>query len=117
MKINGVTVRSPAKGGIVVTDEPIWSSNTGRATSGKMVGDIIAWKTTVDVTFPPLSFSESKKIRDTIKSAGKFFYIEYDDFGETVKKKVYVANIPRTLYSLVNGYKYHTDVKIQFVEQ
>ena len=32
----------PAPTEITVNDEIIWSSNTGRSTSGEMIGDVIA---------------------------------------------------------------------------
>lgn len=119
MVINGVTVAAPKQGGVSITDEPIWASNTGRSSTGKMVGDIVAWKTTVAVTWPPLSFSESKKLRDAIKSAPPFFKIKYPDFsGSTqVEKTVYAGNVPRTLYSIAEGQRRHTGITITFIEQ
>lgn len=119
MIINGVTVAMPKTGGVVITDEPIWASNTGRSSTGKMIGDVVAWKTTIAVTWPPLSFAEAKKIRDAIKNAGAFFKIKYHDFSadSMVEKTVYASNIPRALYSLAAGYRRHTDITITFVEQ
>ena len=119
MIINGTTVKTPKQGGITITDEPIWSSKTGRGTSGKMLGEIVAWKTTIAVTWGPLTFSESKKIRNAIKAGGSFFTIKYydDDAAEMVAKTVYVGNMPRTVYSLAASYRWHTDVTIQFIEQ
>lgn len=125
MVINGVTVANPKVGGVSVTDEPIWSSNTGRASNGDMAGDIVAWKTTIDITWPPLSYSEMKKIRDAIRSGGKNFSITYPDIEagintngtlKTQTKTVYVGNIPRVLYSTSVVYKAYSDMTIQFVE-
>lgn len=118
-KINGTQVAEPKIQGVQITDEPIWASNTGRATSGKMIGDIVAWKTTVAVAWPPLSFAQSQQIRNAIKNAGPFFTISYNDFSGTSleTKTVYCANIPRTLYSLAQAYQRHTDVTITFIEQ
>ena len=124
MKINNVTVKEPKLGGVSVTDEPIWSSNTGRSSTGKMIGDIVAWKTTIEISWPPLTFAEMKAIRDAIRSGGEFFQIEYLDIasGSTVgtmptTKTVYCANIPRLLYSTSDIYKRYTDITIQFIEQ
>lgn len=122
MKINGVTVPDPKYGGINVTDENIWSSNTGRSSTGKMIGDIVARKATIDVSWPPLTYGQMKTIRDAIISGGNFFEIEYLDIasGSTLAnmpttKTVYCANIPRLLASTV--YKRYTDVTIQFIER
>lgn len=124
MKINGVTVKEPKLGGISVTDEPIWSANTGRSSTGKMIGDIVAWKATIEVSWPPLTYAEMKTIRDAIRNAGEFFTIEYLDIASgntlasmTTTKTVYCANIPRLLYSTSAKYKRYTDITIQFIER
>lgn len=119
MIINNITVATPKHGGVVITDEPIWASNTGRSSTGKMIGDIVAWKTTIAVTWPPLSFADTEKIRNAIMNADPFFEIQYYDLSSNSmqKKTVYAGNIPRTMYSLAEGYQKHTDVTITFVEQ
>ena len=121
VKVNGswVTMPPPAHGGLAIADEPIWSSNTGRGVTGEMSGDIVAWKKTIDLEFPPLTFAQSKLIRDTLRNAGEFFDVRYRDFSATTWETttVYTANLPRTVYSLANSCRYHTGVKIQLVEQ
>ena len=119
LKIGTTTVHEPAFGGVSITDEPIWGSNTGRASDGKMVGDIVAWKKTVTVTWPPLSFSDSQTLRNAIVNAGAFFKLTYNDFSssQTVETTVYCGNIPRAIYSLAQGLQRHTGVTIKFVEQ
>ena len=118
-KINGISVAEPKKEGVTITDEPIWASNTGRGSDGTMIGDIVAWKTTVQVEWPALSFADSKVIADAIKKAGAFFNIQYNDFssGSTVTKKVYCSNVPRTIYSLVKNAQYHIGITVTFIEQ
>ena len=124
-KINGTSVAEPKLGGIIVTDEPIWSSNTGRSSTGKMIGDIIAWKTTIEVSWPPLTYAQAKAIRDAIKSGGEFFDIQYKDVSagindgslKTEEKNVYAANIPRTLYSLSTKYPRYDGITVQFIER
>ena len=118
-KIGSTWVADPAKGGVIVTDEPVWASNTGRSTTGKMIGDIVAWKKTVEVTWPPLTFSQASAIRTAIKNAGEFFNITYYDLSasDMVTTKVYCGNIPRALYSLASKYRKYTGITIKFVEQ
>ena len=117
--INGVAMPEPAHEGVQVTDEPIWSSDTGRSQTGKMVGDIVAWKTTVAVTWPPLSFADSQRLRNALRNAGNFFNIGYNDFSgtSTVTKKVYCSSLPRTLYSIAAGLRLHTGITVTFIEQ
>ena len=126
MVINSVTVKDPKIGGVTVTDEAIWSSNTGRSSTGKMIGDIVAMKSTIEIAWGPLTYSEMKTIRDAIIAGGEFFSITYPDIeagintNGTVKtqtKTVYCANIPRILYSTSTKYPRYTDVTIQFIER
>ena len=113
------TLPEPKKEGITITDEPIWAANTGRGSDGTMVGDIVAWKTTVQVEWPALSFANSKIIADALTGAGAFFKIKYNDFSSStpVTKTVYCSNVPRTIYSLVTAAQYHTGVTVTFIEQ
>ena len=118
-KINNVTVAEPKKEGVTITDEPIWASNTGRGSDGKMIGDIVAWKTTVQVEWPVLTFSQTQTIVNALRNAGAFFPITYNDFSSstTETKTVYCGNIPRTIYSLTQAAQRHTGVTVTFVEQ
>jgi hypothetical protein len=120
-KINGTTVAEPAKEGITVTEEPVWAPNTGRDVNGTMTGDLVAWKRTVAVTWPPLSFTETGNILRAIKNAGPFFSISFSgdtsDVAAAITIRVYASSIPRTIYSLVEGYKRHQGVTITFIEQ
>ena len=115
-------VHEPCLGGLTITDEPIWAPNTGRGSDGTMIGDIVAWKTTVAVTWPPLSFADSQAIRNAIGSA-PFFKIAYNDYDATqnnnslVVKTVYCGNIPRTIASLNSAYQRHEGIQITFIEQ
>lgn len=111
------TLPEPMKEGVTITDEPIWNSNTGRNVNGKMIGSITAWKTTVQVKWPALSFSQAKTIRDAIVGAGSFFNIRYYDFSTNtaVEKTVYCSNVPRTMYSLTK--RFHLGVEATFIEQ
>lgn len=121
----GTQVAEPAHKGINVTDEAIWSSNTGRSSTGKMIGDIVARKTTVEVTWNVLTYAQMKQIRDAIKSGGEFFYIKYPDVSAGISdgalkyevKEVYAGNLPRSLYSLHKGIRYYTDVQVTFIER
>lgn len=128
LKINGTQVAEPAFRGVEITEEPVWASNTGRSQTGKMTGDIVAWKKTVAVTFPPLSPSETSLLISTIKNAGAFFPIQFtndltassdptdeDDLAEEIH--VYASNIPRTVYSLAHGLRKHEGVTVTFIEQ
>ena len=118
--INGTQVAEPAKGGVVITEGPVWSENTGRdVNSGKMIGDIVAWKKTVAVTWPPLTFAQVNTIIQQIKAGGAFFKIKYNDSSASSLKEitVYSSNLSRTIESISAAYKRQTGVTVSFIEQ
>ena len=118
--INGVSVREPAREGVTITEEPVWAPNTGRALNGKMVGDLVGWKRTFSVTWPPLTFEQTGAIITAIKNAGAFFPITFTNTsgGSSVESAtVYTSNIPRTVSSLSNAYKRNVGVTVTFIEQ
>lgn len=138
--INGVTVHEPAKDGITITEEPVWAPNTGRSQTGKMTGDIVAWKRTFAVTWPPLSFEDANTIMRAIETADAFFPITFTNTRQTRNGSnqlvnqvitgdeltmnstnetatVYTSSIPRTVASLASAYRRHAGVTITFIEQ
>ncbi len=135
LKINNVTVAEPRKEGVTITDEPIWAPNTGRGADGKMVGDIVCWKRTIQVEWNPLTFNEAQTIRQAISNAPAFFTLVFSDVeptsekyqganetpaqaaAKTVSATVYCSNIPRTIYSLSTAHQRHTGVTVTFIEQ
>lgn len=123
MKIRGIEVAVPRQGGIAITEEPIWASNSGRSTTGKMIGDIIAWVTTVSVSWPNLSFQEAKVLRGAIMGAegdnSPFFDLEYYDLDKDVmvSKRVYASTVPRTLETLASGIEQYSGITVTFTEQ
>lgn len=71
--------------------EIIWSSTTGRTSTGKMVGDVIAEKKTVDITWECLRDADLTVICKTMKAG--FFEFWLPDCGELVKITVYRGTI------------------------
>ena len=81
----------PSPSSLKVDNEIIWSSNTGRTSTGKMVGDVIAEKTTVDITWECLRDSDLKTIKNYLKAG--FFDFWLPDCGELVNITVYRGTI------------------------
>ena len=71
----------PAPVTMMVGDEIIWSSKTGRSASGKMVGAVIAEKKTVSITWGILTESEFNQIKAKIPAG----FITLSIFGQRIK--------------------------------
>lgn len=89
-----------------------------------MVGDVVAFKTTVDVTWSLLSFADLYTIRNAVETgmANGFFTIEYPEVTSTgalttATKTVYADHIPRTFYSTNAKAQFFKDITISFIEQ
>lgn len=116
--INGVAMPTPSK--LTTSKEPVWSSNTGRTSTGLMVGDIICYKFKLQIEWPIMSQQESATL-DAAVTSNAFFSVKFVDptesTGEFTTKTMY-ANAPSyPVYSYVDGYPRYTGVGINLIEQ
>ena len=119
LKINDWTAPAPQEGGFVIGKEPIWSQNTGRVASGLMVGDIIAIKTTLEITWSKLLQSDLTKLNNAVCNSSKpFFNVTYcDETGASVTKSFYCSPNSYTRKHYTKDSIKYTDVSIRLIEQ
>lgn len=108
--IDGVTMPTPALSGLTIKKEKIWSNNTGRAADGEMMGDLVAIKYTLEITWPMLSRADVAKIDAAISSA--FFNVTFTDPGSNsrITKRFYSNTPSYPVYSYVDGVKTYKGV-------
>lgn len=108
--IDGVTMPTPALGGLTIKKEKVWSNNTGRAANAEMIGDVIAIKYTLECTWTMLSRADVAKIDAAISPA--FFSVTFTDPGTNTRttKKFYSNTPSYPVYSYVNGIKTYKGV-------
>lgn len=117
LSINNVTMPDPAAEGVTIATEKVWSANTGRTASGRMVGSVIARKTTIKLKWPVLTRTQAAVIEQAV-STGDFVPISYLDMaGNRVTKTVYFSTPSYTLYSWANGLELVKDVSVEGIEQ
>lgn len=123
MDIKDITVNSkklplPAENGFSVTKNKLWSSNTGRTTSGKMVGDIIAVKYTLNFTWNELNSQEIALIESAVGSS-PFFTVVFPEegTGKALTKTFYAADITYSAKFVRKGVTYYSDVSAELIEQ
>ncbi len=117
--INGTRMPAPKHQGVTISTEKVWSADTGRTASGKMVGTLIATKTKVKLEWPPLTMAEVALIEAAVSNANSpFVPMRYTDMtGQTVTKTVYFGTPTYTMYSWAAGIQYVTDVSVDAIEQ
>lgn len=117
--INGVKMPDPALEGVTVSREKIWSSNTGRTTSGKMTGTVVAVKTTLKIKWPVLTPAQVATIEGAVSDPDNpFVPVKYTDAtGSTVTKTMYFGTPSYTVYSWANGIQYIKNASVDGIEQ
>lgn len=110
----GVTMPCPES--ITVGHEIIWSANSGRSSSGKMIGDVVAEKRTLSIEWGILTDSEIDKIQKHM--AAGFFPIEFHDFGGNATIQSYRGTLSGELIGkLSDGITYWRRAAVQVVQQ
>lgn len=98
----------PAPTSLSVNDEIIWSSDTGRTLSGRMVGDPVAQKKTVSLKWEYLTETEEKIIKNTLVSG--YFPVSFHDDGIDITIEVYRGTLSKKLCKSCCAEQYHQSV-------
>lgn len=110
---NGAALPSPVE--IGTGEEIIWSANTGRSTTGLMIGDVVAEKRTFSITWGVLTAAEYEVIRANIRSGFQAFTITADGTSTTIT--AYRGTISGTLLGTYGGVTYYKDVTTSIIQQ
>ncbi len=117
--IGGVQMPTPALEGVTITREKVWSSDTGRSSSGKMLGTIVAIKSKITIKWPVLTFDQVQTIESAVSDADDpFVTVKYTDMtGTTVTKTMYFGTPTYTMYGAAAGTQWVKDVTVDGIEQ
>lgn len=114
--IGGVTMPILKKDGLEIKKEKIWSKNTGRSSSGDMIGDIVKIKYTLHCEWPPLNKGDAAKIDAAVSPS--FFNVTFTDVGGARVTKMFYAGSPvYPVYSYVSGVKTYHGVTVDLIEK
>ena len=109
-------IELPAPVEISVGNEIIWASNTGRASTGKMIGDVIAEKETLQITWGIITAAEKNKIKKYLKTG--FYPVVINIDGTEHEIQVYRGTLTsEALGKLDDGIYYFRSVSVDIVEQ
>ena len=115
--IGGVAMPPLKAEGLTITKEKVWSSNTGRAADGNMIGDLVTIKYKLQCEWPPLS-REDAVIVDTAVSPA-FFSVTFLDPGSNTRiTRTFYAGTPTyPVYSYANGLPTYNGVAVDLIEK
>ena len=119
LRINGVAVKAPKVGGITRKSEKVWSSNTGRTASTRMVGTILGIKKTISFSWPPLTQAERDRIEAQVSNTSAPFVpveITLPD-GGTERTECYFGTPSFKEWEYIGGQWMCTDGKVDAIER
>ena len=113
--IDGKTMPPVQK--MTITREKIWSKNTGRVASGKMVGDLVGIKLKATIVFVPLSDSQAITLENAISKA--FFDAKFKNpnTGNIETHRMYAGSSSYPVYSYAEGYPRYVGAGVDLIEQ
>ena len=106
----------PAPVSLKVDDEIIWSSSTGRALDGTMLGDVVAEKKTLSIGWGVLTEEELVLIKD--KLIAGFFPVTFHDDGQDITITTYRGTLSKeVLGELSDGIFYYRSASVSLIQQ
>lgn len=118
IKINGKSIPVPDEDGFKRTKNKIWSSNTGRSASGKMLGDIIAVKYSLEFSWSKLTAQQIKDLESAVGTSA-FFSVVFPEegTGNTITKTFYAGDMTYVTKKYENGVEMYSGVVLPLIEQ
>lgn len=106
----------PAPTAITVSDEIIWTSDTGRTLSGDMVGDVVAEKKTLGIKWEFITEEELLLIKQVLVAG--FLPFSFHDDGMDITIEVYRGTLAKEqLGRLGDGIFYYKSVSVDIVQR
>ncbi len=116
--INGKGIPVPDEDGFKRTKNKLWSSNTGRTASGKMVGDVVAIKYTLEFSWSELTSAEVHSLESAV-GTDAFFPVKFPEegTGNALTKNFYAADLTYNTKRVRKGKEIYSDISLQLIEQ
>lgn len=110
LKAGGVELPVPSF--MEVNGELIWSSDTGRTLSGKMTGEVVAEKTTINLQWNALKDSQIKLLERHLRQG--FFSVSVSGVGTLT---VYRGTMQKKRWNRGDGNTWWKDVSVSLIER
>lgn len=114
LRCGDVSLPSPIK--MTVSDEIIWSSDTGRTLDGTMIGDVVAEKKNIGIEWAWLTEEEAILIKDNLIAG--FFPVTFRDYGVDVTIESYRGTISKDVGGYFgDGIFYYKSVSVDIIQR
>lgn len=113
ISVGGVALPAPVS--LSIADQIIWSAATGRSADGTMVGDVVAEKKTLEISWGILTESQYLLIKRNLTSG--FFSISFRDDGIDMTISSYRSDLKRDVLGWLGGVYYYRSVSVSIVQQ
>lgn len=106
----------PAPTSITVSDEIIWTSDTGRTLAGTMVGDVVAEKKNLSIKWEYIAGKEVKLIKSRLIAG--FFPFTFHDDGVDITISAYRGTLTKeVLGDIGDGYYWYRSVTVDVIQR
>ncbi|MCC8136123.1 MAG: hypothetical protein LIO40_05580 [Ruminococcus sp.] len=118
--VDGITLPTPSREGVEITPNRLWSSNAGRNSStGRFVGDIIAVKYTVKLTYETLSEEEMQLLWNLTANLTAWHTLDFPLNGSVKTMTCYISDVTYTLrrFNMKLEKAFYKGVTVEMIEQ
>lgn len=116
MVIKAGGVELPAPVSLKINDEIIWSSDTGRALDGTMIGDVVAEKKNISINWGFMTENDYILIKNNLIAG--FFPITVHDDGSDITIDTYRGTLSKeAVGDIGDGNYWYRSVTVQIIQQ
>ena len=106
----------PAPVSLSVSDELIWTSDTGRTLSGYMIGDVVAEKKNLSIKWGVMTEADIRLIKSRLIAG--FFPLTFHDDGIDITIEAYRGTLSKEhLGALGDGQYWYRSVSVDIIQR
>lgn len=114
LKCGNTILPSPVK--MTVSDEIIWSSDTGRTLDGTMMGDVVAEKKNLGIEWAWLTEEEAALIKNCLVAG--FFPLTFREYGMDITIESYRGTMSKDVGGNIgDGKFYYKSISVDIIQR
>lgn len=117
IKINGVWVRNPDPESWTPTNNPEWTSNSGRVVSGKSVGSRQYFKYKIPLSWTMIPEEDAKQILELVEDGEDYFPVTFYHRCEYINIRCYAGTATPSGIIFVGNEVYYKKLTVNLIEE